>query len=140
MLGLAGLLLVFAAGELLRTGAFVLGAETALGEVRDYRVADHSIPFTDPEAGRRYYPQIAFTIDGLEHQFSASQGRTGRAYEIGEQVSVVYNPEDVSDARLATFSGVWGRAMVLLLTSGLFALSGGVPYLRTRRARESPGS
>ncbi len=135
MLALAALLLVFAGGELLRTGAFVLGSERTVGEVHGYRVSEQSIPFTDPESGRRYYPEIAFEVDGERREFSAHQGSSSRRFGIGEQVGVAYNPDNVSDARLDSFVGIWGRPMVLLLTSGVFALSGGLPYLRFRRAR-----
>ncbi len=135
LLGLAGLLLVFGVGEVLRTGAFVMAAERTAGEVREYRVVDQSIPFTDPESGRRYYPYVVFSVDGVEHRFAADRGTTTPRYRIGEEVAVAYNPERVNDARIDTIPGVWGRALVLFLTSGVFALSGGLPYYRMRRAR-----
>lgn len=135
MLALAALLLVFAAAELVRTGAFVLGSETTVGEVRDYRVSERSIPFTDPDSGRRYYPEIVFEVDGERNEFSGHQGSSRRRFDIGEQVRVAYNPDNLSDARIDSFAGIWGRPMVLLLTSGVFALAGGLPYFRFKRAR-----
>ncbi len=135
LLGLAGFLLLFGVGEVLRTGAFVLAAERTVGEVSEYRVVDQGIPFTDPEAGRRYYPYVVFSVDGVEHTFTADRGTATPRYQIGEEVAVAYNPERVDDARIGTIPGIWGRALVLFLTSGLFVLSGGLPYYRMRRAR-----
>lgn len=68
--------------------------------------------------GGSYYPIVRWIApDGSAHRFKGRFGTSPSAYDVGEEVEVLYDPADRSDARLG---GAMGWAMpVLLLVMGV---------------------
>lgn len=54
------------------------------------------------------YPVVEFTpVDGTPRKFRDSAGSNPPAYEVGEQVEVLYRPDSPEDARIKGFLSLW---------------------------------
>lgn len=66
---------------------------------------------SDRVVGEAYYPVVEFTAnDGKRRSVQLSEGSWPPAHEIGEEVTVLYEPEDPLDARIKSFAssaGMW---------------------------------
>lgn len=72
-----------------------------------------------------FYPVIEFTTAGGETiQFRSSTGTNPPAYNVGDQVEVLYDPNLPQNARENSFSGLWMLPTILLVFGGLFTLIG----------------
>jgi hypothetical protein len=90
--------------------AFLLGAETAEGEVVEIvsrRPAGASASMA--------YPVVAFTVPSGERvRFTGSDGSSPAAYQVGERVTVRYRPEPPHEARLAGWGSLFGGHLVAI--------------------------
>ncbi|WP_285579130.1 DUF3592 domain-containing protein [Actinoallomurus iriomotensis] len=80
-----------------------------------------------------WYPTVRFTVDGRSYSFQSSTGNNPPAYEEGDGVPVAYDPDDPSDARIASF---WSAFLAPLIVGGLsmvFTPIGAVLFVRGRR-------
>jgi hypothetical protein len=67
-----------------------------------------------------YYPVVEFTVStGEKVRFTDGVGSLPPDYEAGEQVPVLYNPEDMHEARLNTWKRVWFVPTLLICIGGL---------------------
>jgi hypothetical protein len=74
------------------------------------------------------FPVIAFTTrDGREVEFEALVGGTTPDYELGEQVRVMYDPENPTEARIGETENLWGIPIVLG-SFGLIAIAIGLGF------------
>ena len=97
--------------------------------------------------GTTFYPIIKFADQtGHGHTLYSSTGSYPPAYEVGERVSVLYDPANPKDARINSFVGLWLWPLILAVMGGLDVLTGlflffGVPLIiawAERRAAERP--
>ena len=80
-----------------------------------------------------WYPTVKFTVDGRSYSFQSSTGSNPPSYEEGESVPVAYDPDDPSDARIASF---WAAYLAPLIVGGLglvFTPIGVVLFVKGRR-------
>lgn len=115
------------------TRGFAEGAERAEGEVIQLVRQRSSDSVT-------YAPVISFIAgNGLVYEFKSSLSSNPPAYEPGDRVAVLYNPERPLDARLDGFFSLWGGALVLGILGAVFGAGGAgmlaVPWYRRRRAK-----
>ncbi len=76
-----------------------------------------------------YTPVIEFTGPSKKHfSFSPNSSSTSPGYEIGEEVTVIYDPEFPEDAKIKSFFELWMVPIILFAVAGLFlALGIGMP-------------
>jgi hypothetical protein len=80
-----------------------------------------------------WYPTVRFTVDGKSYSFHSSTGSNPPSYEKGETVPVAYDPDNPSDARIASF---WAAFLAPLILGGLgvvFTPLGAVLFVKGRR-------
>lgn len=88
----------------------VSSGETDAYDADAYREEKFAIPvvqFVDQRSGRK------ITVGG-------SWGSSGPAYHVGEEVVVLYDPENPSNAKIKSFWEIWGKIVSLTVASGMF--------------------
>ena len=69
-----------------------------------------------------YYPVVEFvSVDGRHHSVQMSEGSSSPSQEVGDQVTVLYNPERPLDARIQSF-GSYALMWVLPGITGILGL------------------
>lgn len=111
--------LLVSAGVLVWTIQFVARAERATGTVTEV------VRETDSEGDDVFYPVVRFTTpEGAEIEFKSSSGSAPASHSEGDQVDVLYDPDDPDDARLSGFFDLWLFPIVgLALGAGFIAVS-----------------
>lgn len=135
-----GLVLVGVGGVLAySTVSFVQAAERTTGTVvdLDVRWGSHG----SRSSSRAEYPVVEFEADGQRHTFSSGVTSTSHP-EIGDTVSVLYDPAEPTDARLD--SGLLNHLLELIFGGMgiVFAVFGStllVGSLRSRGTGRPPG-
>jgi hypothetical protein len=132
---LAGTLLVVGAGFAIWTLLFVNRSEVASGTV--IRLADEG-PADARSGARMTRPIIRFSAAGLTHEFAHRFASTPPAYDVGERVSVRYEPGAPHSARIDSAFSLWflpGLVGGLGAIFGLVAIVLIVLYTHHTRAR-----
>jgi hypothetical protein len=83
-----------------------------------------------------YYPVVRYrTAAGQDLTFRSSFGSNPPSHAVGEQVELLYNESDPSDARIKSFFALWGGQAIFGAIGAVFALvGGGIIYWRRRAA------
>jgi hypothetical protein len=90
--------------------AFLLGAETAEGEVVEIASLRPAGQNT-----RLAYPVVAFSTPAGERvRFTGSEGSSPAAYTVGERVTVRYRPEAPHEAQLAGWGSLFGGHLIAI--------------------------
>lgn len=127
LLGGAGYLVLDTRGDIAR-------AETAAGSVIDL------IGERDSDGGTVYYPRVRYvTRSGETVEFTAAVGSSPPSFDVGEEVSVLYDPAAPEEARIDTFFQLWFGAVILGGIGLVFTLIGGVGSLVVSRSRAKLG-
>ncbi|HLP90335.1 MAG TPA: DUF3592 domain-containing protein [Nostocaceae cyanobacterium] len=73
-----------------------------------------------------YYPLIKFTTkEGEPTKFESSSGSNPPAYTKGQQIDILYNPQDPQSAMINSWWDIWGFSIITTSLGSVFALSGG---------------
>ncbi|MCF6472773.1 DUF3592 domain-containing protein [Nonomuraea sp. MG754425] len=80
-----------------------------------------------------WYPTVEFTVDGRRHSFQGSTGSNPPSYAEGDGVSVAYDPDDPSDARIASFGSAFLAPLIIGGLGVVFTPLGTVLFVRGRR-------
>jgi len=115
------------------TRAFVASAVSASGGVIELEEG------TGAEGRDTYAPRVRFqTEDGKTYEFTSHVTSDRGTYHIGEDVQVLFNPQDPSDARIRTFLQVWGFTIGFAGVGVVLGVLGRRELLASRRgANES---
>ncbi len=127
--------LIFGLNEVHKARVMVQEFVLASGTVIDNEYRSH----TDPEDSARsywaYYPVVSFTTaQGYLHIFTDGEGSYPPAYEVGETVEVLYNPDDPLDATINSWMSIW-MGPLLFTTIGLLPVLGLVVWAVWRYVR-----
>ncbi len=88
---------------------------------------------TEPIAEKYYYPVVEYrSSDGRFHSVQLMEGSSRASFEIGEDVTVLYNPEHPLDARIKSF-GSSALMWVLPTITGILGISFLVAVLVVRK-------
>ena len=131
--GLTGILLLALTGWLfMDTSQFIDNAGTASG-----RVTDLLARRSDSGSSPTYAPEVAFSVDGQSYRFVSSSSSNPPAYDLGEQVEVIYDPQSPgSDARINGFMSLWLGPLIAGLMGLVFTTIALVlTLIRIRRQR-----
>jgi len=134
----AGLAMLAGSGySLLHTRAAIARAVPAEGAVVDL------ISRTDSDGDTVYYPRVRFrTRTGDTQEFTGSVGSKPAAFDVGEGVNVLYDPDRPGEARINTFFQLWFLPLLLAGMGIIFAGIGGagVAAACSGRAGRTPPS
>jgi len=79
-----------------------------------------------------YYPVVAFTLpDERISTVQISEGSAPPAYEVGQQVTVLYNPDHPNQARIKSIGsalGVWTLTIITGILAAAFLAASGFAY------------
>ncbi|MCW5876693.1 MAG: DUF3592 domain-containing protein [Anaerolineales bacterium] len=80
-----------------------------------------------------YSPVFEYTVEGQQYGFESRNASSPPAYQVGQQVEILYNPEDPNDAVVNSFFEMW-LVTALLCPSTLFTAVAvnGFWFLRSR--------
>jgi hypothetical protein len=81
-------------------------------------------PIFRPNDGKfvkKYFPVVAYTVDGARHKYQFEDGETTRSYELGDKVSLIVLPDRPDEATVASFASIW-LAPSLFLSVGTAVL------------------
>ncbi len=110
--GVAVLMLLIAGIASFSNIAKINREETAPGRVTDMtKRLDYSEEDNDRVIGEAYYPVVEFVaLDGKRRNVQLNEGSFPAAYEVGDEVTILYEPEHPLDARIKSFgssAGMW---------------------------------
>jgi hypothetical protein len=96
---------------------------------------------SDSDGDSVYYPRVRFvTQSGDVIEFTGSNGASPPAFEVGETVSVLYDPISPGNARINGFFQLWLLPMILGAMGSVFATIGGVGLIVCGRSKTKIGS
>ena len=117
-------LIVLGTHEYNKSKAFKANAQSALGRVIGFETYD--APGSDL-SDDIHYAVVLFTLeDGREIRFQGPSRDGPVNLHKGDEVTVLYNPEDPTDAKVDNFMGLWFSATML---AGLGAAAILIPLL-----------
>jgi len=133
---IAGLAMLSGAGHY----ALVTRHDIAVGTTADGTVMDLFVG-SDSDGDNVYYPRVRFvTPSGDVIEFTSLNGSNRPAFEVGEAVSVLYDPASPGNARINSFFQLWLLPMVLGGMGSVFAAIGGAGLIVGGRSRTKIGS
>lgn len=114
---------------------FVAAAEMTTGSVVDLERRESRD--SDGNRSITYYPVVRYRLpNGGDHQFRSSTGSNPPSYRQGEEVEVLYLPDDPYQARINGFFSLWGLPVILSGMGLVFAgLPGALLFFSLRRRR-----
>lgn len=134
-------LIAFVGGVIALVAGGLLGARAVKFERRAMRASGVVIDNVANMGGQNqvsYYPKIRFrTSEGLDVTFMSSSGKNDAEFQVGEGVTVLYDPQRPVRAMIDSFWSRWGLS-VLLIGLGLVALIAAAMVQRCRRSSEGP--
>jgi hypothetical protein len=99
------------------TLAFLAKAISTKGKV--IRMEEHLSTDNDDNHSYTYYPVVEFAnTRGKVSQFTSKNGRNPPGFTVGQEVQVLYDPQKLNSARIATFTEIWLGSLLL----GIFGL------------------
>jgi hypothetical protein len=115
LLGIGAILLAIAAFLALREQSFLSRAESVTGSVTDFSMSSSS------DSGTSYCPVIEFTTKGGQDvRYYANVCSSPPAYDIGDQVKVIYDPQN---PRQVQIENIWIEYLGALIVGGV-----GLPF------------
>jgi hypothetical protein len=132
----AGLAMLSGAGHY----ALVARHDITIGTTTDGTVTDLFVG-SDSDGDNVYYPRVRFvTQSGDVLEFTSSNGTRPPAFEVGEAVSVLYDPAAPGNARINSFFQLWLLPIILGGIGSAFAAIGGAGLIVGGRSRTKIGS
>jgi hypothetical protein len=99
-----------------KSWSFANGAKSAIGKIVriEERVTTRNRVGKPDRRSVSHLPVFTFQDDrGGEHTVTSSASEGKGAYKVGEEVPVLYRPENPDDASINTFTQMWLGPMVL---------------------------
>lgn len=117
LVGTAGMAGAFLGYEHVR--AFLKTAQKSEGMVVE--LSRHSSGASIKSSGNYFYPVVKFkTLGGKEIEFVSSAGANPAEYEVGDKVSVFYDPLRPHQAKINSFLDVWLFPVISLFLGIIF--------------------
>ena len=102
--GIAGIMLLVAGTSAFNALAKISREESAPGRVVDMIERRQYVNEQDRIVEEYYYPVVEYVSnDGKRHTVQLSEGSNPASYEVGDEVTVLYEPEHPLDARIKSF-------------------------------------
>jgi hypothetical protein len=114
--------------------------ESAPGRVTDVKMERSYVNEEDRVAEELYYPAVEFTATaGRRRNIQLSEGSSPPSYEVGDEVTVLYEPDRPIDARIKSMSssiGMW----ILPGITGIIGIGFLIAVLAVARVMSSSGN
>ena len=117
---LGALLIVGAVFLVVRTGTLIATGVRTRGKVVDLASSNSS------DGASVFRPVVTFEVRGEQHTFTSSHGSKPAGYDVGDQVGVIYLPDDPAYARIDSFGSLWLGATI---AGSLGLFFGGIAWL-----------
>lgn len=80
----------------------------------------------DSEGVQHAYPVFQFVDQKTEEEITvlSSRGSYPPEYHVGQEVDILYDPENPHDAKIKSFSDIWGGPLILMGLGGIFLAVG----------------
>ena len=102
--GIAGIMLLVAGTSSINAIAKINSEASSSGRVVDMIERRQYVNEQDRIVEEYYYPVVEYvSSDGKRHTVQLSEGSNPASYEIGDEVTVLYDPEHPLDARIKSF-------------------------------------
>jgi hypothetical protein len=132
-LAVALIMLAIAVISGVNTGKATAREQSAPGRITSFSVQ------ADSEGTRIYYPVVAFTLpDQSINTVQLDVGSSPPSYEVGQQVTVLYDPANPNQARIKSFGGalgVWALTLITGVMGLIFLGATGFAYWMVRPAK-----
>ncbi|MGW4966254.1 DUF3592 domain-containing protein [Nonomuraea sp. NPDC004186] len=117
------------------TAGFLTSAERTDGTVVELTARTSTTRSSDGHTRRAtyWYPTVEFTVGGRRYAFQSSTGSNPPSHQKGESVPVAYDPDDPSDARIASFSSAFLAPLIVGGLGVVFTPIGTVLFVKGRR-------
>lgn len=103
------------------TREFLGNAVSANGVVID--LEEH---WDSDDSSYTYYPRVRFQTEGGQaYEFTGDVGSSPAAFDVGEEVRVLFDPADPSGARIDSFMQLWFVSVILGGLGLVFSIVGG---------------
>ena len=99
---------------------FMAIAKTAKGQVVSLQYSRDS----DGKGGA-YYPVVEYNYNGKMTSFRSNTGSDPASYSMGDNVDVYFNPDNLQDAQIKSFSSQWVAVIIVGSIGFVFTLIGG---------------
>ena len=105
-------ILIITAKIRLNTLAFLAKAISTKGRV--INLEERASNDDDGRYSYSYYPVVEFSYSrGRTKQFVSKLGRNPPAFKVGQEVTVMYDPNNVESAKIGTFGELWLFTVIL---------------------------
>lgn len=119
--GVAGIMLLVAGVSAFNAIAKINREESAPGRVVDMLERREYVNEQDRIVEEYYYPVVEYaSSDGKRHTVQLSEGSSTPSYEVGDEVTVLYEPEHPLDARIKSF----GSSALMWVLPGITGILG----------------
>ncbi len=119
--GIAGIMLLVAGTSAFNALAKISREESASGRVVDMIERRQYVNEQDRIVEEYYYPVVEYvSSDGKRHTVQLSEGSNPASYEVGDEVTVLYEPEHPMDARIKSF----GSSALMWVLPGITGILG----------------
>ena len=112
---------------------FALNGMTTTGEIISFKKRAFS-----SAQGDSIEMEIEFTVDGKQRKFYSSRNVVEHlmgAYEVGDEVPVLYNPADYPYAKIGSFQHLYQMTLTFLAVSGILFVALGYAWFKSRESR-----
>lgn len=115
------------------TSRFIANATEAEGKVIAFE-RSRSSSSSGASSSTTYRPVVEFTTaTGKKIEFTSSVGSSPPSHQVGESVTVLYNPADPYSARIKSFFQLWFGFLIVFFLGLVFAAIGvGMIFVRSR--------
>lgn len=125
-MALGGIMLVIVFFNTYSTLSFEGKAVHAKGKVIDY--ATHQSEDDDGHSTTMYAAVFEYRFNGQNYQSTTSTSSSSPDYSIGQEIDVLVDPKNASDAMIDNFSEKWFLALVLGIMGTVFTGMGYMAY------------
>lgn len=88
-----------------------------------------NIPSRSSDGGTMYTPMMTYGVNGKAETFSPNAKANPPVYNIGEKVTLIYDPNNARDLRIRSYWGIYLASNILLAFALPMLLIGGGYFL-----------
>ncbi|MBD2441068.1 DUF3592 domain-containing protein [Nostoc sp. FACHB-110] len=114
----------------LNTHSFVAKGISTQGTVID--LVRHTSRDSNGRRSTAYYPVVKFTPNsGDPVTFEANSGSNPPAHQRGQQIDILYNPQEPEAATINSWFNFWFLPTMFIGMGSLFVVIGGIPLVKS---------